>query len=383
MTIDDVLEMAVGPCRERLIQKWPILDDVLAGRQPVILYPSARMAREASKKLREIGVQVLGFGDSNQSLCGDVVDGLEVWSPDQIASRYRSVPILIASTLHDSAIAESLAEKKCSTVIPVGFLNLVLPAAFISREYSGSLNAVTDRSNHALIRRVHDLLADEHSKAVFVTKLKFYLTGEKSLLDGIRSDQTIYFGEDFISISPDEVVVDAGAYIGDTLTDFIECSQNRFHRYYAFEPDSTNFSRLQQNHSVDGVRVVAEMAGLAKSAGHLRFLSTACGDARVVADDESGDETIRVVSLDEFFTGKPAPSFIKMDIEGEEADALRGAETIIADHQPKLAISVYHHASDLWNLPALMHALNPDYRLYLRHYSREVDDTVCYAIPAS
>ena len=90
---------------------------------------------------------------------------------------------------------------------------------------------------------------------------------------------------------------------------------------------------------------------------------------------------INVVSLDEFFSEKPAPSFVKMDIEGAEMGALQGAAALISRHQPKLAISVYHHASDLWELPALIQRLNPGYRLFVRHYTREIADTVCYAIP--
>ena len=382
MTIDDVLEMSLGPCRERLIEAWPVLENLLAGRQSVILYPAARMARGAAAGLREMGVEVLGFGDSNAALWGEVLDGLAVWSPDQISSRHRDIPILIASTLHDSPIAESLRKSGCSTVIPVGILNQRLPEVFVSREYSGTLESVSDRSNHDIIRHVYELLADEESKRVFLTKLTFNLTKEKSLLDDIRSDHPIYFDEDIVTFSSDEVVVDGGAYIGDTLASFIASCTKRFRGYYAFEPDRSNLSKLQSNKAFDGLPVVPELAGLAKQTGHVRFLSTACGDARVLADDEPGGETIHVVGLDEYFAGKPRPTFIKMDIAGNEANALHGAAQLIANHQPKLAISVYHQASDLWSLPALIHSLNPHYRLYIRHYSREIDDTVCYAIPA-
>lgn len=382
LPLEDVFELALSPCRERRVLKWPVLNDVLAGRVPVILYPAARMAGEAALKLRRLGVQVLGFGDSNPALWNRIVDGSAVWSPDEIASFHPNVPVLVASTLHDSAITESLTQKGCSTVIPVGFLNLVLPEVFVSREYSGSLNAVSNPACHATIKRIHESLADEESREVLVAKLLFYLTGEKPLLDGIRSDRSIYFDEDLVSISPDEVVVDGGAYTDDTLRTFMNCCEGKFRSYYAFEPDPDNFSKLQNSPMVDGIRVIAVQAGLARRSGGLRFTSTSCVDARFLSELEPGGETIRVVGLDDFFSDRPVPNFIKMDIEGGESEALQGSEKLIVQHEPTLAISAYHHPSDLWELPALIQALNPRYRLFLRHYTREIDDTVCYAIPA-
>jgi hypothetical protein len=69
-----------------------------------------------------------------------------------------------------------------------------------------------------------------------------------------------------------------------------------------------------------------------------------------------------------------------MDIEGAEEEALRGAEGLLRADAPKLAISVYHRAADLWRLPLLIKGLQKHYRLYLRHYSSEIVDTVCYAV---
>jgi hypothetical protein len=69
-----------------------------------------------------------------------------------------------------------------------------------------------------------------------------------------------------------------------------------------------------------------------------------------------------------------------MDIEGSEEDALMGACRAIQNHAPKLAISVYHKATDFWKLPLLIKRLHSGYRLYLRHYTNEIVDTVCYAL---
>ena len=90
--------------------------------------------------------------------------------------------------------------------------------------------------------------------------------------------------------------------------------------------------------------------------------------------------TIKVVSIDEYMKDKEPATFIKMDIEGGEYDAISGAKNTIIKEKPKLALSVYHKATDLWKIPLSIKKLKPDYKMYIRHYSREIIDTVCFAI---
>lgn len=100
--------------------------------------------------------------------------------------------------------------------------------------------------------------------------------------------------------------------------------------------------------------------------------------------DESGNfsnkgtEMIRVVKLDDVV--KEKVSFIKMDIEGMESEALMGAEYIIQRDKPKLAISVYHKCNDIFTLAEQVLSYRADYKLYLRHYTPNCDDTVMYFV---
>lgn len=72
--------------------------------------------------------------------------------------------------------------------------------------------------------------------------------------------------------------------------------------------------------------------------------------------------------------------FIKMDLEGYEENALQGAKGIISNQKPVLAVSVYHKRWDIFRMPALLPAFNPEYRFYLRHYGTFLGDTVLYAL---
>ena len=93
-----------------------------------------------------------------------------------------------------------------------------------------------------------------------------------------------------------------------------------------------------------------------------------------------GESSAHVVPLDDILANQRV-SFIKMDIEGAEPHALRGARNLIATQKPKLAICVYHHISHLWEIPAYIRQLVPDHRLFLRHYTNLEYETVCYAVP--
>jgi hypothetical protein len=70
-----------------------------------------------------------------------------------------------------------------------------------------------------------------------------------------------------------------------------------------------------------------------------------------------------------------------MDIEGAEAGALRGAQTVLSRHRPILAVSAYHKVTDLWALPLLIESLVDRYAFSLRPEKKAGWDLICYAVP--
>ena len=367
--------------RSVLDRRFEVLDEVLSGQRPALIYPAARMGRRAAVRLTEAGVRVMAFGDSDPAVGGTVIDGLPVLTPSEIAARHRRDAILVSSTLFDSAICEDLRARGCTAVIPVGYLNLRLPDIFSSREYQGSWAAATDIRNRPAIEKAYGLLGDTESQRVFIGKLAFYLTLDKERLDDIKSEATIYFDSTVYDVGVDEVAVDGGAFVGDTFRSFLDTCDDQFRSYFAFEPDPTNYATLLDLATSDPARLVAVKAGLARHTSSARLLSSRGVDSRVLTDDEPGGVQIDVVSLDDYFDGRPSPTLIKMDIEGAEAEALCGAARLLLQAPPVLAVSAYHFPTDLWTIPLLIQRLMPRSRLYLRHYTREVDDTVCYAVP--
>lgn len=376
-----LLDREPGEWRRDLDARYGVLDDVLAARRATVVYPAARMGREAAARLRAMGANVVALGDRDMSLHGNVIDGLPVLSPAEIARSHASDVILVASTMFDSAIREDLLQRGCAEVVPVGYLNLRLPRVFRSREYEGAYGAVTDPASRAAIRELYGLLADDQSRRVLTGKVTFYLGLDKRQLEDVRSRDPLYFDPTVYELGSQETVVDGGAFVGDTLESFLHASGGDFSAYHAFEPDEASFGRLAQLASADPSRITVVRAGLGSRRGSARLLGTGKADSRLLSADEPGDEETPVVSLDEYFDGLRLPSLIKMDVEGWEEQALMGAKRVLAEARPKVAVSVYHSPHDLWSIPLQLNRLLPDASLFLRHYTREVDDTVCYAIP--
>ena len=91
-----------------------------------------------------------------------------------------------------------------------------------------------------------------------------------------------------------------------------------------------------------------------------------------------GGLTIRVEPLDARLPGPV--TLIKMDLEGWETRALAGARRLIRDNRPKLALAVYHRASDFRNIARFALEIHPDYRVYLRHYTQGWSETVMFFV---
>lgn len=177
-----------------------------------------------------------------------------------------------------------------------------------------------------------------------------------------------------------ETFVDAGVYdLGSTLG-FIEWCGGNYRRVFAFEPDEENYKYCEER-CASLEKVSLFQSGLCDKRGNIGFVS-GFGGASCIENREGNtyaDSEIQVVDLDSAAKGEEV-SFIKMDIEGAEERALLGAKRIIMEQKPKLAICVYHKKEDIIELPALVLAMRPDYKLAFRHYSaNSASETVMYA----
>ena len=88
-----------------------------------------------------------------------------------------------------------------------------------------------------------------------------------------------------------------------------------------------------------------------------------------------------MVKLDDYISGRN--SYVKLDVEGYEAEVLQGMKNSILRFKPLLAVSVYHIPGDIHKMAEMLLSWNPDYKVYIRHYTKSYADTVCYFVNES
>lgn len=172
----------------------------------------------------------------------------------------------------------------------------------------------------------------------------------------------------------DEVFVDCGCYDGQTSKNFISWCEDKYKHIYAFEAEANKIKQCEEALPKDKVTIYP--CGVWKESGKLHFKGNLQEGSCI---SEEGDMAVPVESLDHVL-GDEKVTFIKMDIEGSELQALQGSKKLIEENHPKLAICVYHRPEDIYEIPQLLLEYNSDYTFYLRHYSCRHCDTVLYAI---
>ena len=177
-----------------------------------------------------------------------------------------------------------------------------------------------------------------------------------------------------------EVFVDVGAFDGQTSAMFVKWTE-KHKKIFVLEPDPQNRQKCLK--TLEKLDVEYEMLpfGAWNKQEQLFFDSGLNGASHVSGSRSETTEkqiTIQADKLDNLIHEKV--SFIKMDVEGAEKNALKGAEKIIKTYKPKLAGCVYHNKEDIWEIPKLILSYVPEYKLYLRHYSMTKDETVLYCI---
>lgn len=245
----------------------------------------------------------------------------------------------------------------------------VLSVAQLVREHGDSCIVISPRTNTGEMK---DQLLASNIPQDNIIVLNDYI-------QNIGKD--IYFDLPEISHDANEIFVDGGALDGSTSCDFIKWSGHRYSDIYLFEPNSDMISKINSNlNGQDGIHIVQK--GLWRRKCDLYYSKNPDNPGEGIISEERispESETVPVTSIDEELSNVPI-TFIKMDIEGSEEAALRGARQVITTRKPKLAISIYHKKEDIFTLPELILSYNPDYRFYVRHYTMGPCDTVLYAI---
>lgn len=221
---------------------------------------------------------------------------------------------------------------------------------------------------------IESLLSDLLSKDIYEKIISFRLSGNLEYMKGFSDRQRYQYFENFLNLPvKDGVFIDVGGFDGFTSQEFIKRCPD-FRAVYFFEPDPNNYEVAGEVLD-EYANVTLMQIGLSDKKQFLRFSS----GGSVSAISKDGDKEIEVDALDNLVHDHV--TFIKMDIEGAEGGAIKGARRTILENHPILAICVYHKDNDIWEIPELVFSIRSDYDIYLRHYTEGVAETVMFFMP--
>ena len=174
-----------------------------------------------------------------------------------------------------------------------------------------------------------------------------------------------------------DIVLDCGTYTGNTTKYFSQKVGEKGH-VYGFEAGEDTFKEYQNNSKKLG-NVTAINAAVSSVNGFVTFSKDDGPGARI---SKEGNK-VKSVSIDNYILSNNIKKvdFIKMDIEGAELAAVKGATRVIEKYRPKMALSAYHKYEDLYNLPEFICSIDKEYSFYLRHFSNNLYETVLFCSP--
>ena len=233
--------------------------------------------------------------------------------------------------------------------------------------------------HYSEIEDIYKFLADEESKETLDYILKGRITGNQDYFSDVMVPNQ-YFPDKIIDLGESETIIEVGSNDGGTLLDLLDKLNRKYNKIYCFEPDVKCINLIKEKIKKEkDDRIVLIEKGAGNNEEILYFKTDAEKGASRVVDKGTYDYSIQVTCIDKEIS-EPI-SYIKMDIEGMELDALKGAEKIIKASRPKLAICIYHKPEDIIEIPHYIKKMVPSYKMYLRHHNYGAAETVLYCVP--
>ena len=316
--INDIANLA-GYNNKNIIDELPWIENLINKKIPIYMYGAGIFSSWWYEKLSSLGVNIVAFIDRNYERLVNHC-GIPVIAPPFQNNKWQNVILNDAMILITATVCEN------------EIYNLLCKSGF---------------PKERILPKIGYLVMDVDNQYFdFMDKLK-----------------------------PDGAFIDGGSYNCDTVVRYLNITHSK-NKIFVFEPDEKSYQDCLKTiklHNIQNVECIK--AGLWHETTELNFSATNSGGSCL---SDSGNTTVSVVKLDDIVKENKI-SFIKMDIEGAELNALIGANHILKRDKPLCAISVYHKAGDLLAIMEYLKNLVPEYKFAVRHYSLGLVETVLYA----
>lgn len=333
---------------------------VLAGDdRPLLVYGMGNGADKMLHILEKLGRGVADFCASPGFVRGQRFHGKTVLDLEQAAEKYTSPVFLVSfgSRLPEVIAQVSALASRYTLLVPD--LPLVGEDVFTAAFY---------RQHFEEIEQAYSMLADETSRSVYASLLRYRLSADLTDLAQSSYDADI---EDLLGLASVKCAVDAGAYRGDTVQS-LALAAPALEKVYAIEPDGKNYAKLCAAVQEHTSFCLTPVQGATWDVdGFLPFSNSGNRNASLMASGlktsyQSKEALCPTCKIDTILQGKHV-DYIKFDVEGAEAAALRGACRTITGSTPAMLVSAYHRREDIFYLPLLIEEMAPHkYRFYYR-----------------
>ncbi len=317
-------------------------------RAPVVLYGTGDGADRLIDDLNRLGVAVSGIFASDGFVRKRIFRGVEVESFESLLRRFPNMTVLMCFGSERTEVRENI--RKISLRVPLYFPEYPV--------YGDNIfNSEFAKLHRSELEFVRSHLADELSVRTFDGIVNFRLTGELDCLFGCESDNEPPFES-----AQDVVFADFGAYNGDTVAEFVGGHPN-CSRIVAVEPDARNYKKLCEN-TANLSNIECINAAVGSTDGEMSVAAKKGRGTHAAAD---GTRIVACITADTLLLHESKPIFMKIDVEGNEAEFIRGANNLILEKRPKMRMACYHRSEDIFSLPISILNIRSDYRIFLRH----------------
>ena len=349
------------------------LSGYLKKEKKIVIYGAGYWGKTLLSILQNYSIDIHSFLDVNAEIIGNV-EGIPVFRPDSdkfTKSEKQEICVVVAANfIHHDRIKIDLGEmgyKNIKTIPYIwyaGWLNFERDCEYVCNNKERMLNCVR-------------IFKDQKSLMIYRDVLSSYMTAECTT--SIEPEPNNQYLPDDIHLNKGySHFVDCGAFTGDTIEQ-IQKYKGKFETVIAFEADCLNYralvKTLKTNKSSIATTVILYPCGVWSNHEQINFNSGSGSGSEI---SEKGKTVIQCVTLDEVLLNF-RPTLIKMDIEGAEYEALLGAQKVIHNNRPDLAVCVYHSIIDFFRIPLLIHDWDLDYQFFLRCHQGFNQEIVMYA----
>lgn len=320
--------------------------------KPIVLYGTGNGADAVLDELERLGIQIAEVAASEGFVRKRAFRGFTVKSISEIEEAHKDFIVILGFATAVDEVMNSIKElarehEVIMPVVPV-FGNTIFNRGYIETHLEE-------------LESARALLWDEEAKRVFDNMLAFQFTGRLPYLFDRESTREEALTE-LLKLTDKEDMLDLGAYRGDTVEELISLTGG-YSSVLALEPDRKSFEKLCA-YLADKENTQALPYAVWNEGKELVFSG---GGGRQSALSDTGKYSVQAVTVDSITQGRKI-TYVKMDVEGVEKEALEGMRELMQARKPKLSIACYHRTEDLCTLIPLIHSINPEYRIHLRHH---------------